>query len=102
MRVVVITGVVAMICTVLEILYEDKLEDTSADFIAWLQEGSSPGLDLIFGLLELFTGGIFVFISAMLYMCGNRKLGIMGLIAGILAASTASLLKMSFSHPRPF
>ncbi|CAG9311226.1 unnamed protein product [Blepharisma stoltei] len=101
MKAVIITGGIAVVCTLLEVYMEDLLEDTSADFIEWLQGGSNSFWNFIFQALEIITAGIFIFISAIIYICGNRKLGVMGLTAGIFAACLASLFKMCFCHPRP-
>lgn len=94
-------ALLSVICTILEIFYENQLEDLSATLISQLQNFDAGGIQGIFLVLEIATAVVFIYVSAIIYFCNNKLLGATGLCVGLLCACFASFLKMCFVHPRP-
>ena len=102
MQFVLVFSGAALLCTVAELLFEDVLEDSSADFIEMLQEGRSTLMDLFFIAVGGVTAVCFLFISGVIYLVSNREVGVLGTIAGYFGAALSGFLKMVIAHPRPF
>ncbi|OMJ74443.1 hypothetical protein SteCoe_26624 [Stentor coeruleus] len=94
-------GVVAVVGSFLEIYYEKELEDSSADFIGFLQKADFKVIEWIFLALEIITAGVFIVVALGLYLCRNKSIGGIAVILGLAGVCFASIMKMCFTHPRP-
>ena len=94
-------GTASILCSLLEILYEADLENSSVTLIEFLQKADWKLFTYLFAFLEILTAAIFIYVSIIIYFCSNRNIGAMGVCIGLLCACLASFLKMCFAHPRP-
>ena len=93
---------IAVVFTYIEIAYEEELERSSGLLTIYLQSHSNHLLDLIFEVLDHITAPIFIVASCVVYLSGNRKIGVMGMYAGFLGGAVSGTMKMIILHPRPF
>ena len=98
---ILILATFSLVISIFELVYQDQLEDNSANLIYFLQKLDYKAVDAIFLILEIVTATIFIYISLIMYFCSNRVLGSQAVFIGILCASISALLKMCYAHPRP-
>lgn len=98
---ILVLGVMAVSGSLLEIFYEKELEDSSAEFIGFLQKFDFKVVEWIFMALEIITAGIFVVVALILYLLRNKSIGGIAVILGLAGVCFASIMKMCFAHPRP-
>ncbi|OMJ88291.1 hypothetical protein SteCoe_9789 [Stentor coeruleus] len=98
---ILVLGIMSVVGSLLEIFYEKELEDSSADFIGFLQKVDFKVVEWIFIALEIITAGIFVVVALIIYLCKNKSIGGIAVILGLVGVCFASIMKMCFVHPRP-
>ncbi|CAG9331990.1 unnamed protein product [Blepharisma stoltei] len=88
--------------TLIQVLLQNDLENSSASYIEWLQRGRSLEMDLTFQILGIATEIIFVMGSIIIYLSYDRKIGAVSTCAGIFGGAFSALLKLIFTQPRPY
>ncbi|CAG9317994.1 unnamed protein product [Blepharisma stoltei] len=102
MKTILFFALLAFVLTIIAILKEDELEDSSASLTRWLQKRDNETIEYIFSHVGKVTGVGFLLMSGTLFLIGKRDIGLVGLICGLLGVCISGALKMEFAHPRPF
>ncbi|CAG9336084.1 unnamed protein product [Blepharisma stoltei] len=99
---IIIASIFALICTCLQIAIQEQLEDSSADYIEWLQTDRTSFSEFIFKSFGFITQLVYVGTGVILFLSFDRHLGFLTLSFGLIGAASSTLLKLMYAQPRPY
>lgn len=96
------SATLSAIALLLELYYEESLEESSALLIEWLQLSNNQFSSVLFQIIGLVTAVAFLAVGCIVYLVYNQEIGFLGASAGFLGAAFSGTLKPLLGHPRPF
>ncbi|CAG9330574.1 unnamed protein product [Blepharisma stoltei] len=94
--------VLALICCIIEATLTEKLQNSGADFTTLIQSNNRSSTNEIFKIISTYSMYILLISGMFCYTSIDHKIGTFAIISEVLALWMSDIMKMHYSHPRPF